>query len=104
MAVELKWNKSVKAAIRQIKDWCYTGALSDHHGEVILAGINYTKKTGKYSCRIEKQIGMDSNKRKLFNQRRMSAAAADHHIAIDGTLKQDTCTVNNLSPSIYSEL
>ncbi len=54
MIVELKWNRSARAAIRQIHDKSYTGALSDYKGEIILVGINYTKKSEKYSCRIEK--------------------------------------------------
>ena len=53
MIVELKWNRSACAAIRQIKDKSYTGALSGYKGEILLVGINYTKKSGKYSCRIE---------------------------------------------------
>ncbi|MBR1627699.1 MAG: hypothetical protein IJ679_00330 [Lachnospiraceae bacterium] len=55
MVVELKWNRSAKAAIKQIRDKCYTGVLSDYRGEILLVGINYTKKTGKYTCRIEKR-------------------------------------------------
>ena len=43
------------------------------------------------------RIGMDGSRRKLFYQRRMAATAADHHIAIDGTLKQDNSKVNDLS-------
>ncbi len=54
MIVELKWNRSARAAIRQIKDKSYAGALSGYHGELILVGINYTKKTGRYTCRIER--------------------------------------------------
>ncbi len=54
MLIELKWNRSARAAIKQIKDRNYTGALKDYHGELLLVGINYTKKTGKYTCRIEK--------------------------------------------------
>ncbi len=57
MVVELKWNRSARAAIKQIKDKGYTGALSDYHGEIILVGINYTKKTGRYICRIERIEG-----------------------------------------------
>ncbi|MCR4908976.1 MAG: ATP-binding protein [Lachnospiraceae bacterium] len=56
MIVELKWNRSAKAAIKQIKDKNYTGALSGCKGEIVLVGINYNKKTGKYTCRIEKAI------------------------------------------------
>ena len=54
VVVELKWNRSARAAIKQIKDRNYAGALSGYGGELILVGINYTKKSKKYSCRIEK--------------------------------------------------
>ncbi len=54
IVVELKWNRSARAAIRQIHDRDYAGALSAYKGEFLLVGINYTKKTGKYSCRIER--------------------------------------------------
>ena len=40
---------------------------------------------------------MDGAKRKEFCIRRMDAIASDHHIIIDGTLKQDTSVVNDLS-------
>ena len=53
MIVELKWNRSAKAAIKQVRDREYDGALSGYKGEMLLVGINYTKKTGRYSCRIE---------------------------------------------------
>lgn len=43
------------------------------------------------------RIGMDGSKRKKFYQLRMASTAADHHIAIDGTLKQDNSKVNDLS-------
>lgn len=43
------------------------------------------------------RIGMQGAKRKEFYQLRMQAVAADHHIAIDGTLKQDNSKVNDLS-------
>ncbi|MBO6147825.1 MAG: AAA family ATPase [Lachnospiraceae bacterium] len=54
VVVELKWNRSARAAIKQIKDRNYAGALSGYGGELILVGIYYTKKSKKYSCRIEK--------------------------------------------------
>ena len=56
MVVELKWNRSARTAIKQIKDKNYSGALSGYKGEILLVGINYSKKSGKYTCRIEKVI------------------------------------------------
>ncbi len=48
-----------------------------------------------------KKLGMDGGKRKSFYANRISRVAAEHHIAIDGTLKQDTSTVNDLSAFSY---
>ena len=53
MVVELKWDKSVEGAIEQIKDKQYTQTLQDYHGNLLLVGINYNKKTKKHQCRIE---------------------------------------------------
>jgi hypothetical protein len=46
-------------------------------------------------------LGMDGEKRKAFFKRRIAAISKEHHIAIDGTLKQDTSTVNDLSNFSY---
>ncbi len=56
LVVELKFNKSAKAAIQQIKDRQYTQALEGYTGEILLVGINYNKEsTNKpHSCVIEK--------------------------------------------------
>ncbi len=54
MIVELKWNRSAPAAIKQIRDKNYAGVLSGCKDDILLVGINYTKKSGKYSCRIER--------------------------------------------------
>lgn len=47
------------------------------------------------------RLGMDGQKRKDFYQKRADAVIADHHIAIDGTLKKDTSIVNDLSAFSY---
>lgn len=52
--IELKWDKSARGAIAQIKEKEYVDALKDYHGNILLAGINYSKKTKKHSCVIEK--------------------------------------------------
>lgn len=43
------------------------------------------------------KIGMDGERRKQFYQLRMAEVSAKHHVAIDGTLKQDNSDVNDLS-------
>ena len=54
LVVELKWNKSAKAALQQIKAKRYAESLKDYTGEILLVGINYDKKTKEHSCSIEK--------------------------------------------------
>ncbi|MDR1166273.1 MAG: transposase, partial [Deltaproteobacteria bacterium] len=47
------------------------------------------------------RLGQDVGKRKKFYEKRIEMVAEDHHIAIDGTLKQDTSIVNDLSAFSY---
>ena len=51
--VELKWDCTAKGAIKQIKDKNYISVLKEYSGKIILAGINYNKKTKKHECIIE---------------------------------------------------
>ena len=52
--IELKWDKDAEGAIAQIKEKRYAEALKEYHGNLLLAGINYDRKTKKYSGVIEK--------------------------------------------------
>ncbi|MBP3197211.1 MAG: AAA family ATPase [Butyrivibrio sp.] len=54
MIVELKWNKSSNAAIKQIKDRNYPAVLEKYGGEILLVGINYDEKSKRHTCKIEK--------------------------------------------------
>ena len=56
MVVELKYDKSVSAAIQQIKDRNYTQTLENYVGEILLVGVNYEKENPNkpHSCAIEK--------------------------------------------------
>ena len=54
VVIELKWNKSAKGAIDQIKEKQYIDALKDYEGNLLLAGINYDRETKKHTCMIEK--------------------------------------------------
>lgn len=43
------------------------------------------------------KLGMHADKRRKFNSLRLQQVCKEHHIAIDGTLKQDSSRVNNFS-------
>lgn len=53
LLIELKWNKSDKGAIEQIKNNDYPQALKDYGGDMLLVGINYDVKSKKHTCKIE---------------------------------------------------
>lgn len=54
LLIELKYDQSADGAINQIKERKYVSALEEYHGNLLLVGINYDKKTKKHSCIIEK--------------------------------------------------
>lgn len=56
LVVELKYDRTVNAAIQQIKDRNYTQALDGYVGEILLIGVNYDKESPDkpHSCIIEK--------------------------------------------------
>ena len=51
--MELKWDKSAKGAISQIKEKQYVDALKEYQGNLLLVGINYEKDTKSHTCVIE---------------------------------------------------
>ena len=54
MVVELKWNKSAEGAVKQIKEKKYIQALKNYEGEILIVGINYSKRRKNYQCHIER--------------------------------------------------
>lgn len=54
LVVELKWDKSAGGAIRQIKEKQYCRSLEEYKGNILLVGINYSKKDKTHQCVIEK--------------------------------------------------
>ena len=53
LVVELKWDKSAKGAIKQIKAKEYAKWVGDYTGEILLVGINYSTKNKTHECVIE---------------------------------------------------
>ena len=56
MILELKWNQAAETALRQIKDKKYDSILDSYHGNVLLVGINYDKKSKSRDCIIEQLV------------------------------------------------
>lgn len=54
--MELKWDKSAKGAISQIKQKQYCKSLEEYAGNILLAGINYSKKDKEHQCMIENVV------------------------------------------------
>lgn len=46
-------NKSAVSALQQIKDRKYPDSIQDYTGDILLVGINYSKKDKKHKCVIE---------------------------------------------------
>ena len=53
LVVELKWNKSARGAIAQIRDRQYASWIQGYTGDILLVGINYDKKSKEHTCTIE---------------------------------------------------
>jgi hypothetical protein len=54
IVVELKYDKSASGAIEQIKNKQYVKALEKYTGDILLVGVNYSKKSKKHECCIER--------------------------------------------------
>ena len=54
LVVELKSNRSARAAISQIRRREYPAKIAEYTGDILLVGINYDKKKKRHTCRIER--------------------------------------------------
>lgn len=53
IVVELKWDKSARGAIEQIKERKYCESLKEYYGNILLVGVNYERDTKVHTCIIE---------------------------------------------------
>ncbi len=53
LIIELKWNKSARTAIQQIKEKKYPESVASYFGELLLVGISYDKRSKTHQCVIE---------------------------------------------------
>ena len=54
IVAELKWDKDVNTALKQIKERKYPDSITDYTGEILLVGISYDTDSKEHSCKIEK--------------------------------------------------
>lgn len=54
LIVELKWNKSAKTAIQQIKNKMYVASVKNYTGDILFVGLNYDTKSKVHECLIER--------------------------------------------------
>ncbi len=54
LVIELKWDKTEDAAIKQIKNKNYPAILEGYGGEILMVGINYDSGSKVHSCKIER--------------------------------------------------
>ncbi|WP_050008304.1 AAA family ATPase [Butyrivibrio sp. WCE2006] len=52
LIVELKWDKTVDKATKQIFEKQYGRALKEYNGDILFIGINYDSKSKKHECEI----------------------------------------------------
>ena len=86
------------ATLRVIRPSIAANRMSTHYKRTFVC-VDYpgAALSKNAICAFLQRLGQDGGKRRQFYQKRIAAAAEGHHIAIDGTLKQDTSTVNDLS-------
>ena len=53
LLIELKWNRTEKGAVAQIKKKDYPQALEGYGGDILLVGISYDAKSKEHTCKIE---------------------------------------------------
>jgi hypothetical protein len=90
------------ATLRVIRPAIACSRMSTHYNRTFVC-VDYpgSALSPNSVCKLLQGVGQDGRKRRRFYQKRMASVAADHHIAIDGTLKQDTSKVNDLSAFSY---
>lgn len=86
------------ASLKVIKPSIAANRFQTHYNRTFVCRYYPGAALSKNSVgNLFQRIGMDGSGRRKFYELRLAQTAADHHIAIDGMLKQDNSTVNDLS-------
>jgi hypothetical protein len=90
------------ATLKAIRPLITAERMSTHYKRTFVC-VDYpgTFLSPNTICSFLQKLGQDGGKRKQSYQKRMEMVMKEHHIAIDGTLKQNTGKVNDLSAFSY---
>ena len=90
------------ASIKMIRPGTTARTMSTHYNRTFVSIYYPGAPLSQNSiCKLYKNLGSDGQKRKAFYQLRIKNVSEEYHILIDGTLKQDTSNVNDLSSYSY---
>ena len=90
------------ASLRVIKPGISSRRLSTHYGRTFISKFYPRVALSENTVStFLKHLGQDGKKRRDFFKLRILKVMEDHHVAIDGMLKQDASTVNDLSAFSY---
>ena len=90
------------AMLRVLKPHIGSNRFTTHYNNSFVSVYYPGAALSKNSiCTLLSQLGQRSDLIELFYQKRLARIAKEHHIAIDGTLRQDTSKVNDLSNFSY---
>ena len=91
------------ASLKVVKPGIATNRLSTHYKRTFISKYYPgTALSANSVCDFYQYLGQCGQQRKAFYQLRAAAVISDHHIAIDGTLKQDSGDANDLSAFSYN--
>ena len=90
------------ATLQIIKPKVTLGRMSTHYKRTFVCkDYPGTAMSKNHLSDLLQRLGQDGEKGESFYQLRLSHTAEDHHIAIDGTLKQNNSSINDLSAFSY---
>lgn len=90
------------ATLRIIKPKIILGRISAYYNRIFVCKDYPNAAMSQNTLgNLLQRIGQDGVKRKILYQLRLASVAENHHIAIDGTFKQDNSMVNDLSAYSY---
>lgn len=99
--VEDAYSIIAAVGVRVIRPGASYNRVSQHHRRTYLSVFYPAQVSKNRLCDLIERVGMDGAKRRKFFRLLVSRVAEDHHVLIDGHLKEDGSEVNDLARFSY---